>query len=93
MVQELAYPASQVSPKILTTRRNVMHFLLKLRAALVVPTEVSVQVLNAPPALLLVVLARDRHRMTAPCAPLAPTSSTAIVSKPTVMVSVKGQTE
>lgn len=93
MVQELAYHASLVSPKMLMTRRNVTHSLLKQRAALAVLMEASAQALNVLHALLLVGLARGRHQMTAPCALLDLTSSMVTVSKPTVMVSAKGQME
>jgi hypothetical protein len=93
IVPEPAHPAGLVSRKTPMTILNVTQSPPKRLTALVVPMEVSVRVLNALLAPLLVVHVRDRHQTTALCAPLGLTSSTVVVSQPTVMASVKGQTE
>ena len=86
------------------TRRNVPDFPIERLIPLVslgyialplslVPMEVSPQVVNAAPALLLVLPVPDRHQMTVLCALKGITSSMEIASQQTVTVSVRGQME
>jgi len=87
-----------------TTRRNVPGSLIERLTLLVsliqlvfllslVPMEVSLQVVNAANALLLVLPVPDRHQMTVLCALLGLTSLMVIASQQTAMVSVRGQME
>jgi hypothetical protein len=95
MVPESAQPAGLVSPKTQTTGRNVSASLLERPTLLVslvppvplvvlVPMEVSLQVVNALNALLLVTPVMDRHPMIALNALLGLTSSTVIASQSTL---------